>query len=805
MADAGSYKQQEHVLRVMDHTLATELVPDANDLKDSLLNMVALCRLDDGYSVAEWDTTLSKDQQHRSRWRPPPGKLFPAQIWGPTFSRGLTAYYLLMPKEIRKEFLTNLRAFKWLDTPHTEEWILTSMGRLSQIANKYGPQFSKYWTFYLGLDTLGDYKLPMEQDEFDAEVKEWLGKESRFYGTEGTEGLYKKFWKESVDLWWMHGTNVDEEKFPTWDEWLNDPGYYITQGSSYHKLLQWKDKDGALHWGGRSKANTAWCQSTDDLRDELETIRPIELRPAVKRERKRARPVIGVQDASFKRQRYLYEWASKLMAGTTVSPNFMREQQRWLDKQEFIMETGLTTVKLPADISRNDQEWQWWEFIGQMLGLRRAIERCAGTRKNDLLRVWDIEYRSITTFRNKHPVVQNKSNGRHHITYWTSGLPTGMGFTSLFNTCRSYALTMACGKLCERLIGIDPITREPQTLGDDIHLYFSTLKNAVLWYITTTIVDINFHTQKFFLAIDRDDFLRVLSLKGVMSTGPPARLITSLLWRNPVNRPPPKGAARMREQADLWSKADARGLIVKPWIYQDLARGNGISIDLTKQLCQTPGALGGLGVDDFSGRGAVEITYAQQVTRGKVINEPLGYLNLVEQYPNLPILSVVKRRLTYGETVGAGFSIQPVKEVPVRLWNEVTPITTSVLPAKIWKVKSPTAQSAAEDLALRSWEVAKWYLEPESMKDWDGLRRTMSLKAWGEAWRGEPAITPLCVQNDPKFCSYIGTQIWRGCYVKELKFRPKKSLSFKAWTALKVTAEELARRYLQGMPYYVGA
>lgn len=184
----------------------------------------------------------------------------------------------------------------------------------------------------------------------------------------------------------------------------------------------------------------------------------------------------------------------------------------------------------------------------------------------------------------------------------TSGLPSGMGFTALYDTLISYSLAQ---------YGLDA-TAAPEaagllfTQGDDICLAHRSQQAIELVIQKVNEAGFTANKNKFWIDRERNEFLRTV-ITGFTAAGYPARAFSSVCYANPLSGVLNPGKDRLEQQVSTWKTFALRGVDVPVQLVgYDCAKGNLLPVDVVIAALRTSRAIGGLGWEN--GRQGVAIT-----------------------------------------------------------------------------------------------------------------------------------------------------------------------------------------------------
>jgi hypothetical protein len=201
----------------------------------------------------------------------------------------------------------------------------------------------------------------------------------------------------------------------------------------------------------------------------------------------------------------------------------------------------------------------------------------------------------------------NVPNKEPILIKWEKGLLSGLRWTALMGTVYNYAILYVARRFLSEILGVHDRIRRVVAQGDDDDIEVCGAQVAVGLIKAYEEIKIPVNTKKFFIDTERHEYLRKVGIVdnlGARVTGYPARAVNSLLWRNPINVDPPKGAVRIEEQVKQWMVLVSRGCVykrVRKHLLQDISRANSISKRKIVEILRTPRYRGGFGLEGQDG------------------------------------------------------------------------------------------------------------------------------------------------------------------------------------------------------------
>lgn len=562
---------------------------------------------EDNPAVAVFGAPLTDDEIGRLRY----GRRYSTHgrfaVFGDRW-QGLSLFYDCCPDPVQHELI---RVFDDLQI-----WRYKSASRfaaclkeLSGIFKKYGDHLSPCWKYFVDLGQLGFFQSVLTGDELLAETRSWLGEKKEVGDAEFRQGIYDGL-RTFMDDAPVTSTFAANERVITVDEFVNDPGLWAGTGSSnssgnpseYRPKLRY-------HYGrtsrstGESKWNVAIRTPALQVREMVTGVSRewITFRVFIKREREKARPVVTAPDRIYLKMAYLSLFVERALQGHPSTPLFMSLRQR-IEMLRYMSARCFADVwKMPLDQSKFDHYVTLWEVKAAMIAIRDFIVRHASLEwQAELVPVWKALYAELFTGKVNIFVPRNPENEREGGTYveWVNGMPSGLRWTALFDTMINAATYYAVQKVASRIARAPVLASRVFLMGDDDRFEVETLGHGILVWALYSHYGLQVNPNKTLLSKRFDEFLRALASREEVS-GYPARILGSVVSRNPVTREEEAGILRLREQAQSWMLAVNRGLSwdkVYPHMLADLQGGSSLSQEHVIGVLACPAALGGLGL-----------------------------------------------------------------------------------------------------------------------------------------------------------------------------------------------------------------
>jgi hypothetical protein len=186
----------------------------------------------------------------------------------------------------------------------------------------------------------------------------------------------------------------------------------------------------------------------------------------------------------------------------------------------------------------------------------------------------------------------------------TNGVLSGWRWTAMLDTIINLAELDLAKQWVESNSTIKIELLDFNAQGDDDWLKIRTYKMAIALWLAYESFGLFVNPGKFFLDKERDEYLRRVMDKGIV-TGYPARSVASILFRDPTSPKEPVGTARIRSTFGKW-KLFAERLDVdfrNSWFFrrylQDAVQGTrGVTKQIVENYTMLSAGYGGIGLDN---------------------------------------------------------------------------------------------------------------------------------------------------------------------------------------------------------------
>lgn len=465
---------------------------------------------------------------------------------------------------------------------------------LSGVAKKFGDMLFEKWKLLVDLQLLRDYQPSKQIEEFEDDIYDWVG-EPETHALSGSQDYFYTLLREGVRKFMrLAPRNTANFRPIALRDWLGDPGNWARSGSSDGARLR-VIVEGEVKKARKSKWATALALSVDELLELFWSPAPDTNKAIQKRELGKVRAVLTGCLMTYLRMTRVSTWLEYSLAGHPCTTLFYSAKQQLALWMDMLLECKDITVKMPIDESEYDHH-----VDARMIRIANEeisayiTEFCEfPDLRAELLQIMECIQRSFT-----HGTV---SVGSKTIPV-KKGVLSGWRWTALYDTVLNGGKVEAFRAHIIGAGGGDPVLGYVSQ-GDDVRMRCPNYQSAcALWSLydeTGFIVN----PAKFFIATNRDEYLRQVSEPG-LTAGYASRALPSLLYRSPVTRELQRGEERMREQCSSWNTVFSRlGYATEAMMVEDMAKGNKVETSVVEGLLRTPACLGGFGYYEDDGSG----------------------------------------------------------------------------------------------------------------------------------------------------------------------------------------------------------
>jgi hypothetical protein len=556
-------------------------------------------------NIPDYDVELSPEEQARRRYHKALGV---SEVWkhfGPRWGVAFTLYSDLLGP-VRGKWFRNL-LLKGLDIGNIKK-----AGILFDVLKELGTVVKKHasllpidwvkeddWMVLVNLETFGSYVPLTSIDDYRQEVIDWVtgdkGKRSLSHdGRVWSEKTYIYFFKEHLRrfLTVLPGEGNANKLALTLDQWASNPGNWGNSGATSSKRkLFYVARDGKTRVVGKNKWRTALAMSPKEVVKIVEGDIPVLSvnKAQLKRETGKGRVVVSGNVETYLTQKYFYHWMEKALKYNLNSTLWYNSTMLFDMNNRMSEDCDGKSIHGPVDVQKFDADLSFPEYAAVVEVTMEVMK--TRVPQQGVIRDIAKAYQTLVKIMNSRVVKLSEEEIRV-----ANGLLSGEYLTAFIGSSTSVARSMEANRLLRLLSGSNGLISKISQ-GDDTEYQAKYIGEMLIVVRVVEMMRIPINLSKFFIDSVRTEYLRQVPRKGVVS-GYPARGLTSVLWRNPVNRDPQAGILRMREQLSQWNILLGRGMDEERVLYhakQDMARANGITVEEVDRLLHTPASLGGLG------------------------------------------------------------------------------------------------------------------------------------------------------------------------------------------------------------------
>lgn len=461
---------------------------------------------------------------------------------------------------------------------------------LSEYFKKRGDEVEKEWRCLVDLHRLSDYLPYPEPKEFIEDIKDWVQRRPKHTWNGDEERWYVEFEKSLRKVLFSRGNKPRKQRSIDW--FCKNSDYWCTSGSGFEPeegKLKVEDLDREeVEEVKKNKWSVRWNMTTGKVKRLLTKRRKQICKAVAKSEPGKVRAVVSSDLGLYLKMSYVSTFLDQILQGRPDSTLFMSEKQR----QELWQSMGLDgTWRMPIDQSEFDKNVAKRQvMIALKLIKELIIFYGAG---EELVMIMD-------------EIIYAVDGGLIFVGgasfEYLNGVLSGWRWTALLDTLINLAeLDMAQrwvqenSKIVVNLLGYN-------AQGDDDWIKVGTRKEAIALWLAYESFGLYVNPGKFFLSKTRDEYLRRVMEKNVI-TGYPARSVTSICFRSPLSEREGIGAERVRSVFGRWKlfceRLDTRFEDSPLWRLMILDMRNGLRGSTSQDMenfCNLGVLYGGIGV-----------------------------------------------------------------------------------------------------------------------------------------------------------------------------------------------------------------
>lgn len=462
---------------------------------------------------------------------------------------------------------------------------------LSEWVKKRGGDVEPDWRYLVDMHRLNDFIKPPPVEEFKDDIRDWVQREVKHEWNGDEEEWYKRYEEVSLRVLLRSGRMPD--KIVSVDDFISNGDLWCTAGSGFEpdsdKLKVFDKKRETVEEVKKNKWSVRWNLSNYKTKRLLFKKRKQICKAVPKSEPAKVRSVISSDLGLYLKMTYVSTFLDQILAGRTDSTLWMNANDRTNLWQKMAYDG---TWRMPLDQSEFDKN----VTMRQVLILVRNIKKCIKVYGADdvLLEVMDlIEYALDGGYVLVGDERIDIRNGVLSGWRWTALLDTLVNLTEL--------------EMAKEWVGmnssIDAGIIDFNAQGDDDWLKLKSRKGAIGLWLAYESFGLQVNPGKFFLDTRRDEYLRRVMDKNVV-TGYPARSVSSICFRNPIAEKETVGNSRVRSSFNKWKLFCERmeTSFKDSWFFrkfvQDSVQGSkGLTKDIVEKFVWLDPLAGGIGLD----------------------------------------------------------------------------------------------------------------------------------------------------------------------------------------------------------------
>lgn len=468
---------------------------------------------------------------------------------------------------------------------------ITATRKLSEYAKKKGTICDINWRYLVDMHRLNDFLPYADESKFEEDIQDWVQRAPKHTWNGDEDEWYRRFTEEVNTLFLSSGKTPGE--IMTVDEFVLNGDIWCTSGSGfepdYREKIKIKniDKDQDVT-PTRSKWSVMWSLSKYKLKRLLFKKRYQVCKAVQKSEPGKVRAVISSDLSLYLKMTYCSLWFDQLLQGNTASTLWMSKHDRFMLWQRMEADG---TWRMPLDQSEFDKN-----VTLRQVDIMVTVMIDIATKMSAPDAVIEIMHLIKYSLSSGFVFVNGKS------IEIRNGILSGWRWTAFFDTIVNICELKMATQWVKEATGFDPGLTEFNAQGDDDWTKFKTRRGAIGVWLAYESFGLDVNPGKFFLDNRRDEYLRRVYDKGIV-TGYPARSVTSILWRNPISEKEIVGAERCRSIFNKWKlyaeRLDRRmdGWFLRQYKKDAIMGTAGMTNDILDNWLSQSVLMGGIGLD----------------------------------------------------------------------------------------------------------------------------------------------------------------------------------------------------------------
>lgn len=531
-----------------------------------------------------------------------------SEIWNESMSFYSAILRKSAKDEIGKKVFSKLSGFK------SHESLVDVLKQVGDHAKRFGSVFSKNWMDFVNLEMLWKFGSIYNESELIEDIYSWFKpKEINF-----EDVFYRHFQKAIDDIfneyWSDYKTDTRFIKLNLKD-YLRS-GKWGTTGATSMKTFAYRDLNGKQVKSSKSKNSSMLFQDPDKIYDLIMNqqnpqVDKLSIKPD--EAPNKTRVIAALDNINYIMQSYLDQFIMQRMSSrlSTLFKNNEQLTKVFVNMLERV--TTVNTYKVPIDqrkfdhhVTRRMLQIYYDKIMSvtedgseERLVASKMIENMFSKKAK-----WVFTY---TSMEEAEKIVRKytdiKLNTKNKTVEGTveGGVPSGIRWTGETDTIISIAEEYAIERTVEELFGVNIKSTNKEFQGDDITLEVEKKDMAVALVAGYSILGFEVNKGKFFVATDRNEFLRRVAIKDIGVVGYLARGVHSLLWKPSSKQAREK--QNIQEICDSWLTLIRRGAkqsVVLHAMISELRSLFKLSKESIINWLATPVSYGGYGLLDES-------------------------------------------------------------------------------------------------------------------------------------------------------------------------------------------------------------
>jgi len=474
------------------------------------------------------------------------------------------------------------------------DWVVQDVKRcqeLSAYAKKRGEQCSEDWRYLVDLHRLTDFLPYLEDEEFVSDIKDWVQREPLHTWNGDEEKWYAKF-EECFKRVLLRSGRMPGDVISV-NDFIRNGDLWCTSGSGFEpeadKLSVTDTVRDATFDVTKNKWSVRWKLSNYKVKKLLFKRRKQICKAVQKSEPGKVRAVISSDLSLYLKMSYVSTFLEKALAGSEFSTLFMSKQARF-DLWQSMAKDG--TWRMPIDQSEFDKN-----VTGRQIKISLA---CIA---------WFLQYlQAPDVFIELMDMIEYALDGGYVLINGEridirNGVLSGWRWTALLDTLINLTEVEMAKDWVEENSTIKVNFLALNAQGDDDWMKLRTRQEGIAIWLALESFGLMVNPGKFFLSKTRDEYLRRVMDKDKI-TGYPARSVTSICFRNPINEKETVGADRVRQGMNKWKLFCERMDMVfnrswwwRCWIQDSIQGTRGMTKEIITNWFNTDVVIGGIGYD----------------------------------------------------------------------------------------------------------------------------------------------------------------------------------------------------------------